>query len=330
LPYFAFHNLPPIDNENCMRSKSSTYYLMAISVADTLVLLLIVIIELTLKYNMEEPFWSREPWCSLRDIFNYGAYNASTWLVVTFTIERFIAINCFSLKVRICTPRCAAIVIMVVCVFSHLFAVPYYWTNISLFNVTKYPTIYICVYKQDLSDYYVHGLVWFQTCLVYIIPFIIIFTLNGLTLRQIILSDKVHTEVSIFQRGPRQFNSQKRKSVILLITVSMTFALLSVTRFVTQILIRTMHYEINRNDYNKPVNVAADLGTMLDLTNAAINMFLYACTQSRFRKELVACIKLVISPFNSVAYNSKKIYVKHSIQLLVIKLEYHDKVNLFQ
>ncbi|KAJ8370979.1 hypothetical protein SKAU_G00110070 [Synaphobranchus kaupii] len=25
---------------------------------------------MTLKYHMEEPYWSREPWCSLRNIFN--------------------------------------------------------------------------------------------------------------------------------------------------------------------------------------------------------------------------------------------------------------------
>lgn len=86
-----------------MLSKSSSLYLMAISVADNFVLIFIVVLELSLKHHQWEPFWSYEPWCNLRDIFTYGAYNASTWLVVLFTVERFIAIHTRTLKTKVCT-----------------------------------------------------------------------------------------------------------------------------------------------------------------------------------------------------------------------------------
>ncbi|XP_034767065.2 probable G-protein coupled receptor 139 [Acipenser ruthenus] len=284
---------------NCMLSKSSTYYLMAISVADTLVLILIVVMELVLKFNVEEPFWSKDPWCSLRDIFNYGAYNASIWLVVTFTAERFIAINNFSLKARFCTPKCAVITITLVYICSHLCAVPYFWSNKSYFNESTHPGTHACIYDPLMPGFYVRGLVWFQTVLVYIIPFVVIFTLNGLTLRQIVLSNRVHGVAGVFRQSASHFQSQKRKSVVLLITVSMTFALLSITRFVTQIILRSAHYNIDRTDYTIPINVAADIGTMLDLTNASFNMYLYACTQSKFRKELVDCVKKALYPCRS-------------------------------
>ncbi|MBN3295680.1 GP139 protein, partial [Amia calva] len=279
-----------------MLSRSSTYYLMAISVADTMVLVLIVVLEITLKYNVDEPYWSRDPWCSLRDIFNYGAYNASTWLVVVFTMERFIAINTLKLKAKLCTPKSAMIIIAVVFVCSHLFAIPYFWSNKSSFNESNHHLLWACVYNQDLRSLYVHSLVWFQTVLVYILPFIIIFSLNGLTLRQIVRSNKVHSETSGPQRCGLHFRSKKRKSMLLLISVSMTFALLSFTRFITQLVLRLGFYDINRNNYSLPINVAADIGTMLDLSNTAINMYLYACTQTKFRKEVVTCIKLAISP----------------------------------
>ena len=71
-----------------MLSRSSSYYLMAMSVADTSVLICIVLLEFSLKHLQPEPFWSHAPWCSLRDIFNYGASNTSTWLVVVFTGRR--------------------------------------------------------------------------------------------------------------------------------------------------------------------------------------------------------------------------------------------------
>ncbi|XP_005988539.1 probable G-protein coupled receptor 139 [Latimeria chalumnae] len=285
---------------NCMLSKSSTYYLMAISLADTLVLILIVIIELVLKSHIPEPFWSWDPWCSIRDVFSYGAYNASVWLIVTFTIERFIAINSIRLKVKVCTSRSAMIVISSVFAISHIFSIPYYWSNQSV-TVTvdgSLKEVHRCIYSRDMTSLFVLGLVWIQTALSYIIPYIIIFTLNGLTLRQIVLSNKVYSHTSNITHNSigqcKRFRSQKRKSIVLLITISMSFASLSATRLVTQIILRKRYYNIDRNDYSKAINVAADIGTMLDLTNSAINMYLYACTQTKFRQELIKCVKSII------------------------------------
>ncbi|XP_048409189.1 transmembrane protein 183A isoform X3 [Stegostoma tigrinum] len=291
---------------NCMLSKSSTYYLMAISVADTLVLIFIVIIELVLKFHILEPFWARDPWCTIRDIFNYGAYNASVWLVVTFTVERFIAISTFRLKTKLCTARCAIMVISLTFILSYLLAVPYFWSNHSQArpisnNVTEsLEILYICVYKRNISYLFVHGLVWFQTIFDYIVPFVIIFTLNGLTLRLIMQSNKVHQSCEVKGKdnsaGSLYFRAQKRKSIVLLITVSMSFALLCATRLVTQLILRITYYDIDRMDYSQTINVVADIGSMLDLTNMAINMYLYACTQPKFRKELLYCVNAMLCP----------------------------------
>ncbi|XP_029361320.1 probable G-protein coupled receptor 139 [Echeneis naucrates] len=278
---------------NCMLSRSSTFYLMAMSVADNLVLIFIVILELSVKYHQQEPFWSYVPWCSLRDIFNYGAYNASTWLVVAFTVERFIAIHAWKLKTKLCTPRCAAWTIAAVFLFSHLFALPYYWSNASVHenNQTR------CVYNTDVPWQFIHTLVWFQTLQACIIPFLIILTLNGLTLRLISHSNRVHVTAGLTSRVNKVaplLQSRIRKSVVLLVMVSMSFILLSATRAVTQLILRTTHmYSFDRNDYNLQINIAADTGTMLSLSNAAVNMYLYICTQSKFRREFVACMRQV-------------------------------------
>lgn len=278
---------------NCMLSKSSTFYLMAMSVADNLVLLFIVVLELSVKYHQQEPFWSYEPWCSLRDIFNYGAYNASTWLVVVFTVERFISIHTWKAKNKICTQRCAAWTITAVFLFSHLCAVPYFWSNASVYtnNQTR------CIYRPEASSHFIHTLVWFQTLQAYVFPFLIILTLNGLTLRLISLSNRVHITADLTSRVNKVMpllRSRKRKSVVLLVTVSMSFVLLSVTRAITQIILRTTHmYTLDRNDYNLKINIAADTGTMLSLSNAAANMYLYVCTQSKFRQEFSACARQV-------------------------------------
>ncbi|XP_069800971.1 probable G-protein coupled receptor 139 [Dendropsophus ebraccatus] len=270
---------------------------MAIAVADTMVLIEIVILELILKYHTLEPFWSREPWCLIRDVLNYGAYNTSVWLVVCFTIERFVAIRAVCVKPKMCTRRYTLYLIATVFCCSHLMSVPYFWSNESRrLNGTSGFT---CVYSARLPKLYVDGLVWFQNTLVYFLPLIIIFTLNGFILKQICQSNKVYSEM---QQNRKSFSAfvmvkkQRVKSMVLLVTISMTFSYLCSTRFVTQILIKTMHYEIDRGDYSKSINIAADIGTMLDLSNTAINMYLYACTQSRFRKEIIQLVKSLTTP----------------------------------
>ncbi|KAM3936054.1 putative G-protein coupled receptor 139 [Leptodactylus fuscus] len=282
---------------NCGLSPSCRCYMMAIAVADTMVLIQIVILEIILKYYTPEPYWTREPWCMIRDVLSYGAYNTSVWLVVCFTIDRFVAIRAVCVKPKMCTRRCTIYIILAVFFCSHLLAIPYYWSNVS--NPVNGTTRFVCVYNIELLQPHVDGLVWFQNTLVYIIPFLIIYTLNGLILKQICQSNKVHSELQQNRKSFLAFvmvKKQRLKSVVLLVTISMTFSYLCTTRFVTQILIKTMHYEIDRGDYNKSINIAADIGTMLDLTNTAINMYLYACTQSKFRKEIIQLAKSLVIP----------------------------------
>ncbi|XP_077340715.1 putative G-protein coupled receptor 139 [Lithobates pipiens] len=281
---------------DCGLSPSCRCYMIAMSIADTMVLIHIVILELILQNFTTEPFWSRAPWCMIRDVLSFGAYNSSVWLVVCFTIERFIAIRTLWRKSRLCTKKITLYVIWSVFILSHFFSIPYYWANES--KIINGTGSFKCVYHTGRSRLYVESLVWFQNTLVYILPYLIIFTLNALALRKICHSNKIHCEGQD-SRSSRRFPHIKKhrvKSVVLLVTISSTFVYLCTTRFVTQIIIKTMHYKIERKDYSKIINVAADIGTMLDLTNTAINMYLYACTQSRFRKELQEVVKLRANP----------------------------------
>lgn len=295
-----------------MLSRSSTFYLMAMAVADTGVLVCIVVLELVVKFHSTQPFWARQPWCSVRDLFTYGSYNASTWLVVTFTAERFIAINTWSLKLRLCTARSALWAIGSIFVLSHLIAVPHLWANASEYD--QQLGRWRCVYNVQAPTLFIHALVGFQTLISYVLPFLIILTLNGLTLRQITKCNRIRPvcepQVSPASPAPTLgpmslppaplLRSRRRKSVVLLVTVSMTFLLLSVVRAVTQFILRTTSSpELERQDYGLSLNVAADLGTMLCLTNAAVNMYLYAATQTRFRLEVIACAKHSLSVMKS-------------------------------
>lgn len=123
-----------------------------------------------------------------------------------------------------------------------------------------------------------------QTIVSHILPFVIIGILIGLTLHQISLINRVQCIMyTSNHKGTPLLPSQKRKSVVLLVTISRTLVLLNITRSITPLG--------NREDYSLSRNIAADIGTMLSLSNAAINVYLYACTQTKFRQEVITCLK---------------------------------------
>ncbi|PWA31930.1 hypothetical protein CCH79_00006670, partial [Gambusia affinis] len=69
----------------------------------------------------------------------------------------------------------------------------------------------------------------------------------------------------------------------------MSFVMLSITRATTQIILRTTDVHTwDRDDHKLAVSIAADICTILCLSNAAVNMYLYVCTQSKFRREFLA------------------------------------------
>lgn len=58
--------------------------------------------------------------------------------------------------------------------------------------------------------------------------------------------------------------SRKRKPVVLVVSISMSFVLLSVMQAITQIILCTAHkYTFDQTAYNLRINIAADISTML-------------------------------------------------------------------
>uniref|UniRef100_H3AX25 G-protein coupled receptors family 1 profile domain-containing protein n=1 Tax=Latimeria chalumnae TaxID=7897 RepID=H3AX25_LATCH len=273
---------------NCGMSKTACIYLAALAILDTLCLFWGALLDLSLYWLQEYPFWNKPPWCGLLTVMEYGSMFSSIWIVVIFTMERYLVLrstharhHCSQLKT---TLRITLSVILV----SHLIAVPAYWIHLSVkanFTIaSQTKELPSCTYNDDI---YSTVIVWIHTFIQGGIPFVLIIIFNSL------IGHQLYKASSLFTKDQRKTitgittRSHITKTILILFTVSITFVVLTLPRFVTYCILRTlfntpMH---KRDDYGKLINVFADVAIMMQYLNSAINFILYCVVSKRFRQE---------------------------------------------
>ena len=90
-----------------MRRQSSSIYLAALSVADMMFLLCILLSKHTGGINL----YDKDGWCQILTYITYISSFLSVWFVVSFTCERYIVIMFPLRRTRLCTTRRAKIVV---------------------------------------------------------------------------------------------------------------------------------------------------------------------------------------------------------------------------
>ncbi|XP_078583650.1 uncharacterized protein LOC144866209 [Branchiostoma floridae x Branchiostoma japonicum] len=156
---------------------TSSLYLIALAIADSLVLITIVIV-----YEMIFSMVPPGEFCPYLNMLEYGAHNASIWIIVAYTIERFIGVYFPVWKFKVSNPTTAKFAICGVFLLSYLFAIPEFFTVSATTKEVLYGNIttYRCNLKEDLPVKFRLGVIWGHSVLFYMLPFILIIVLNGL------------------------------------------------------------------------------------------------------------------------------------------------------
>jgi len=76
---------------------------VAIAVSDFLVIVTAAILNRIGRIYFSNSVLSTTPACRVSALLVFAARDGSVWLTVAFTIDRFVAICCQSLKIRYCT-----------------------------------------------------------------------------------------------------------------------------------------------------------------------------------------------------------------------------------
>ncbi|XP_048397618.1 probable G-protein coupled receptor 139 [Stegostoma tigrinum] len=263
-------------------------YLMSMAVADFLVIILCVIMNYLGSLHFPISFLHHYNVCSLNSIVNAAVVDSSVWLTVAFTIDRFIAICCPKWKVRYCTEKTAAWVILTICTVSFLRNIPRYFTYEPDYLRGPFP---FCRLRKLCTN--VPWAIYLCLCTVLtpLIPYVSILFLNALTVRHILVASRIRKTLRSQSNDGKQSDPEmenRRRSIILLFAISGNFIILWMTKVVVFVL-EEMLLELNF------MNAMIHVGDMLMYLNSCTNTCIYALTQAKFRDE----IKRVVSyPIN--------------------------------
>ncbi|XP_059811464.1 probable G-protein coupled receptor 139 [Hypanus sabinus] len=277
---------------NCGLSTCTTRYLVAMATADLLVIITEVILLQINYYYFPVSFLDITPVCIIIRILPRAATDCSVWFTVTFTFDRYITICCQKLKITYCTGRTATVVLVTAGTFLTLKSIPFYFAYGPREIIDDIP--WFCRWKPS---YFTEpgwvGFDWFDTVLTPLLPFSVILLLNALTVRHILVASRVRKGLRGQSNGENRTDPEmesRRRSVVLLFTLSGSFILL----WLTSVLF-FMYYQITGLEWTDAEFIFLQMGTLLQNFSCCTNTFIYAVTQSKFRKQVKALLKNTVT-----------------------------------
>ncbi|XP_048382277.2 probable G-protein coupled receptor 139 [Stegostoma tigrinum] len=274
---------------NCGLSRCITFYLIAMAAADFLVVITDVMLRWLIMY-FPVSFLDITYVCSLVTMLIPATTMNSVWLTIAFTFDRFVAICCQKLKTKYCTEKTAVMVIATVSVLSYIESIPWYFKFQSKYIFNNLP--WFCVIKPD----YYTSIFWmtyamFHRVLSPLLPFIIILVLNTLTVRHVFIASKARRRLQKDSAGEKPSDPEmdkRRKSIILLFTISGSFIILWTPYNICFLCQRIA----SLFDYPPLSPAAGTIAYLLQLLSTCTNTCIYTVTQTQFREQLKAVVKL--------------------------------------
>ncbi|XP_067835712.1 probable G-protein coupled receptor 139 [Heptranchias perlo] len=290
MSHIAVSNLVSIvilSRGNCSLSKCISVYMVSMATADLLVIIFNVIVSHILNYQFPNSFLSFTSVCKFTQYMNSATLETSVWFTVLFTFDRFVVICWERLKTKYCTKRTASAVIITVSVLICLKNIPISFSYEPERIINN--ELWGCLMTVDfltLPAWAVYNLI--RSITVPWLPFMLMALLNSLTVRRILLTSRARRAI----RGKDSENQadsemeNRKKSIILLFTISGSFILLWTTAAVTFLTTRVITTVYYHGDCTSPAYIATETGLMLMYLSSCTNTCIYAATQRKFREEL--------------------------------------------
>ncbi|XP_072447440.1 probable G-protein coupled receptor 139 [Chiloscyllium punctatum] len=270
----------------CALSKSAARYLIAMAVADLLIIFFDLIWRhIASVYRLEFSFLLYIPVCNIHAVVLYTVTDYSVWFTVGFTFDRYIAICVQKLKTKYCMEKTATVVLATIALLFSLKNTFWYFMFTSRYELASLS--WLCYITTSVAQSEVWGAIEFvHYILTPCIPFVVILLFNALTVRYILVTNRARSRLR--SHGCRECPSDpemdsRRKSIIILYAISGNFILLWAVSMIHNIYWRMVY--LGYETVYLPVHVR-EVGFMLQLLSCCTNTAIYAITQRKFREEL--------------------------------------------
>uniref|UniRef100_W5MCL5 Probable G-protein coupled receptor 139 n=1 Tax=Lepisosteus oculatus TaxID=7918 RepID=W5MCL5_LEPOC len=270
----------------CHLSKTTTIYLVALACSDTLSLVWAGTFNLSQLFLDADDFWGSSSGCCLAIVLEYGTVLSSVWIIVAFTVERYLVLfqerasRCFA------QPRVARGAVAGLISLSYLASVMA--CLLSEHRRSSFPpgeanvTERLCSLFSNTSFV---SLLWIHTFVCGLVPYLLLIAFNALIVYQLHLRSRIHPppgESAAAALCRTQLRLQR--TARLLLTISLTAVALGLPRFLVY------SAGLAGPGTAPPLAMLAEICTMLEALNSAINFCLFCLASTAFRQECTALV----------------------------------------
>lgn len=278
--------------------KSYSYYLRALAFFDSLTLVISTVLTFNeVVFNFSDGAVRylgnhTSLTCKLSEYFRHVIYLMSSWLIVCFTVDRYIAV-CHPLqRARLCT-RTGALLSLTL-VFS-LACLSQSYILVLVENVDRTSAMLCHARREERLIYMGVYYFFFSFALRFAVPFVIIVILNGLIIYHIrrVKSNPASRRLTSHRGGANM-------AVCTLFVVSLVFVVTLLPNAVIAML-QFIYYMIYRStELYCPLKAVDAPFQMLRLLNYSANFVLYGMTGRQFRTELRKLLNCQLSNISNL------------------------------
>ena len=276
-----------------MRQLSTYAFLAGLCVADSMTLML-TCIPPVLERFATSPEDSSSGLCKTKMFLHQVFSHYASWLLVSVTVERYIAVVYPMRTHMLCKRRRAYktmtfIFITLMAVNCHVFFTHGLTENLQYGNNNTQVTHYKCDSLKQHHDFISGPWQWIDTFLYSMGPFLIIIVLNTVIVYQIRLANRQRKGMVSNSKNPKDSQEADRRMTIMFLSITFAFLVLVLPINIILILrhlVKVGPYPDVMIKHNARMSLAETIGRVLMTVNHSINFFLYCATGRKFRQEL--------------------------------------------
>ena len=295
-----------------LRSHSSSVYLAALAVSDTCFLLCTLVVWVS-RVGMNVV--NMQPWCALVVYLTFVCSFLSVWIVVAFTIERFIVV-CFPLRRRhMLRPFQARSCVFILAIASLIIYSFLLWMTRVVDQPNGDGKVCHTLPKHAQA---LHILTQIDIFLTLVVPLFTIISLNSAIMISIYRSSQTmplpwspssssrnqvvlwveHDRSNTMSSDSTRPTRRNMRSTKMLLIVSTVFVLLNLPSHVFRLRYTVIFFL--KLEYHPSGNESGlySIAELLYYVNFAVNFFLYSICASNFRKGLADLIRCIRQPLS--------------------------------